>query len=207
MAGFGIYSTAGTDPKQPVVKTQKNTISTQVTDMLRDRLQQITDTQDRSKHCAMLKSLREEIPHSIKVLSGPNENLRYNCVMYAFGLEEDQEYVDLVFACPEHVHGDTKFIQFLIHTGDLDEQEHPAPGLLAIYFHNEAVRHIACLISQTRAASKWGIGELYEHDIFEVPSSYGEVVRYFSSTERDTVISRFIEFAENQGVRFDANGS
>ena len=150
----------------------------------------------------MLEALRQELQHSIAVLSGPNENLHYNCVMYAFGIEEDQEYIDRVSACPEDVHGDTTFVQFMIENGDLDEREHPAPGLLTIYFNEGRVRHIGRLISKSRVVSKWGIGHLYEHDIFDVPSNYGEVVRYFKTAERDQVLSRFVEFAEGKGVHF-----
>ena len=173
--------------------------------MLRAQLQQITDTQDLSRHRPMLEVLRQEIPHSIRMLSGPNENLRYNCVMYALGIEEDREYINLVLACPEEVHGDTAFTQFLIQNGDLDEQKHPASGLLAIYFNEGVVRHIGRLISESRVVSKWGWGQLYEHDIPDVPSSYGDVIRYFNTAERDQVVRRFIEFAESQGVRFDAS--
>lgn len=173
--------------------------------MLRAQLQQITDTEDLLRHRPMLETLRQEIPHSIKMLSGPNENLRYNCVMYALGIEEDREYIDLVFACPEKVHGNTAFVQYLIQNGDLDEQKHPASGLLAIYFNESVVRHISRLISESRVVSKWGCGHLYEHDILDAPSSYGDVIRYFKTAERDQVVRRFIEFAKSQGVRFNAS--
>lgn len=131
----------------------------------------------------MLETLRKEIPHSIEMLSGPNDNLRYNCVMYALGIEENQEYIELVYACPEDIHGDTSFVQFLIQNGDLDERKHPELGLLAVYFDEGVVRHIGRLISESRVVSKWGIGQLYEHDILNVPRSYGGIVRYFTATE------------------------
>ncbi len=173
--------------------------------MLRTRLQEITDNPDVSSHRTMLEALRQELPHSIEMLSGPNDDLQYNCVVHAFGVQEDQEYIALVLAGPQDVHGDTTFVQFMIENGDLDEREHPASGLLAVYFHEGLVRHIGRLISEFRVISKWGIGHLYEHDFFEVPSSYGEVVRYFRSAERDQVLSRFIEFAEGKGVHFGPN--
>ncbi len=172
--------------------------------MLRARLQQITDNRDLSTHRTMLETLRQELPHSIEMLSGPNDDLQYNCVVHAFCVQEDQEYIDLWHACPQHVHGDTTFVQFMIENGDLKEREHPASGLLA-YFPEGAFRHIGRLISESRIVSKWGIGHLYEHDIFDVPSCYGEVVRYSRSAERDQVLNRFIEFAEGKGVHFGAS--
>ena len=153
----------------------------------------------------MLEELRPQFRHTIQVVTEPTDDLRYNCVMYAFGIERDEEYVGLVLACPLDVHGDTLFVQYLLEKGDLTEIEEPKSGALAIYSDEERIRHIGRVTSKTRVTSKWGIGELYEHDTFDVPKSYGDNVRYFRHPGRDTIISRFIEFAEGKGVRFEGN--
>jgi len=173
--------------------------------MLRRRFQQITDNPDRTKHRTLLESLRTVHPHTVKVLTEPDDDLRYNCVLYAFEVERDSELIDLVLACPEEIHTNTDFVGYLIDKGDLVECKEPISGALVVYFHERRIQHIGRVISETRIASKWGVGELYEHDVFDVPERYGDDVRYFNGVGRDGVVERFVEFAEEKGVSFAEN--
>lgn len=168
--------------------------------MMRTRLLEITENGAPSSHGRLIEALRKETGHSIRVLTAPGDNLRFNCVMYAFGIETDQEYVRLVRACPLRVHADTAFVQFLIEDRTIVEQVDPQDGLLAVYFDDNGVRHIGRLSSESRVVSKWGMGHLYEHSPLEVPQNYGNVVRSFSAVDRSTVLDRFVVFARVNGV-------
>ncbi len=202
-----------TRKQQSMTKSRNKFCSTQKMDMLRAKLQEITDIGDVSKHPAMIEALQEEIPHTIKILNGPNDYLKYNCFMYALGLAADEEFEDLVEPLDLHIHPNKKFMRFLLENEYLDEQEDATAGSLVVYFGAKGCfevrnpEHAGRLHSETRVDSKWGIGLLYEHGIWEVPTEHGKVVRYFSPLERDRSVECFKEFAEKiEGVDFANSG-
>ena len=164
--------------------------------MLRTRLTEITENGKPESHIDLIEGLRPQHPHSIVALTDVSSDLRYNCSMYAFGIEQNQEYVDLVMALPAHIHADTKFIEFLIDRGYLAETDKPSPGLVAVYLDNGQVRHIGRLVSEARVVSKWGLGHLYEHEVLEAPSSYGDKVRFFTPPLLGEVVALFRKYAK-----------
>jgi hypothetical protein len=48
--------------------------------------------------------------------------------------------------------------------------------------------------------SKWGIGHLYQHQLFEVPESYGSKLRFFTRLSYNEAYSYFRSFAEENGM-------
>ena len=170
--------------------------------MLRVRLQDITDNIDMDTHVAQIELARQTYSHTIEILPGANDNRRYNCVMFALGIETDRVYYDMARRCPDEVHADTNFVQFLVDRGFLVEQPSPKPGLLIAYLSEGRFRHIGKLTDRCRIQSKWGIGNLYEHATFEVPISYGDAIQFFLPIEHDPVLNAFIEFAKLRGVSF-----
>lgn len=171
--------------------------------MLRTLLQEITDCPDVGTHANQIEQLRVVHPHSIKTLSGPNDDLRYNCVMFALGIETDDIYLKMLYRFPSDVHANTAFVQFLVERGDILEQARAEPKSLVVYFGKEKVEHIGRIVDDGRVQSKWGTkGHLYEHAIFEVPATYGDTVRVFTPMERLPVLKAFFEFAKARGVSF-----
>src|SRR5438046_661317 len=97
---------------------------------LRTELQKITRDRNITNHERGITVLRERVPHSIKMLTNPGDDLRYNCVMHALGIAKDKEFVSLVLRCPRTVHAGTRFLKFLKDRSTLVPVEHPTPGLL-----------------------------------------------------------------------------
>jgi hypothetical protein len=122
--------------------------------------------------------------------------------MFALGIEADPEYFAMAYHCPDHIHANTKFIQFLADRGYLIECDSRGPGVLIAYLEDSKFRHIGLVVEGGRVRSKWGIGHLYEHAPWETPVSYGSAVRVFEPMERDTVLDAFYAFAELHGVNF-----
>lgn len=170
--------------------------------MLRTRLQEITDNNHISSHPELIELARRNAPHTIEVLTRPNDNCRYNCVMFALGIEADPEYFAMAYSCPDDIHASTQFIQFLIDSGYLVESESQGPGTLIAYLDGGQFRHIGIVAKGGRVRSKWGIGHLYEHAPFEAPVSYGNTVCFFEPMEREAVLDAFFDFAELNGVTF-----
>jgi hypothetical protein len=167
--------------------------------MLRQRLHEITENGNPSSHQKLIGDLRERHSHTITALE-LDAKYGFNCVMHALDIIDHPEYVRLAFACPHDVYAGAGFVNFLIDHGYLSEKATPAPGLLAVYFDGGKFKHVGLLLSETRLESKWGIGHLYEHELFEVPISYGNDVRYFTTLSPEEAVTAFSDFAESKGV-------
>ncbi len=61
-------------------------------------------------------------------------------------------------------------------------------------------KHIGCCVEGGRLISKWGTGHLYEHEVLEVPLSYGKNVRFFKRLSFEEAFKNFARFAEDNGV-------
>jgi len=149
---------------------------------LRDVLeQQIAQNCDFGAHPARLEELRETFQHSIAMRPFDEECQDCNCVMYAldFRMSEPSTPFGRFYA-------DTEYLRWLIDQGHLVEAlEAPADGLLAVYWNGDRVKHVGVARADGSVASKWGIGFLYEHREWEVPSTYGDSIRYFISIDSD----------------------
>ena len=97
------------------------------------------------------------------------------------------------------------FAEWLLNNSFLTEvQTTPAPvGTFVMYFDSDgAFTHAGLAASDGRVQSKWGTLGLFEHDVFDVPSIYGNGVRYFGKLPYEEAIELFYDFAEENGVDF-----
>jgi hypothetical protein len=128
---------------------------------------------------------------SIKLLSAPGDDLKYNCVMFALDVLGNQQYLDLLYQLPDCIHADTNFLKFLIDQGQLVIEP---SGNLIIYSDNKKITHIGKVDVADRVTSKWGIGHLYEHAIFEIPIDYGDTFHYYQASEHFDFMSSFEKY-------------
>ena len=143
---------------------------------------------------------RAQAQHSIQVLNSPDDNLDYNCVMYALALVDCHEYRE--HARNFEVKAETPFVQYMIDCGTLVEHGDMQADDLCVYFDGATVEHIGRSISSSLVRSKWGWGrQLYEHALFEVPQTYGSAVRFYAAPERDVVLNCFVAFANMETGR------
>lgn len=151
-------------------------------DGLREALEQgIAQNLDFDSHEAKLEELREMFSHSIVMLPFDEPLQECNCVMHAmdFRMEEPSSLFGRFYA-------DTKYLRRLIDTGHLSEiYGSPENGSLAVYWNGDKVEHVGVANEDGRVVSKWGIGYLYDHEPWEVPSSYGRSIRYFAPIDPD----------------------
>lgn len=169
---------------------------------LRDLLQQITHEASIAKHSSCIEELRATFEHSISVLTTEKGNRAYNCVMYALGIESSAEYFAMSTHCPENVHASTDFLHFLYDSGTLIERHNYEQGCLVTYSHERRFRHIGRVVDGGLVRSKWGIGNLYEHQLLEVPATYGTEIRLFDELDTEDVLNAFYQYAQKKGVVF-----
>jgi hypothetical protein len=163
--------------------------------MLRDKLQELTMTQDVSQHPELLTKLSCICENTIELLASEHPIGSYTCLMHVLEFTEKPEYVEK--ASSPVAYAGAKFAQWLLDKSKLREipQVDAKESDIIFYFNGREFKHTGILRNCNRVISKWGTGHLYEHDVFEVPSSYGESVRFFSPLGYDDAYNCFSEFA------------
>ncbi|MDD4980938.1 MAG: hypothetical protein PHC54_06715 [Candidatus Omnitrophica bacterium] len=137
---------------------------------------------------------------SLKIEAVPNNpsTFQYTCHMYSLDLVNSSE-VEKIASRYKDIFPSAEFIIFLIQRNILKEKtwDERANGDIIIYFDQDKPVHSG-KIYLNKIVSKWGLANLWEHDIFEVPISYGNEVRVFASIQRSLSINAFIEFSKTK---------
>ena len=173
--------------------------------MLRKRLKQLTDNCDTSIHHELLVVLSGEIKNTIRLLDSEHPIDRYTCIVYVFNLVDDPEYVEIASFGIGRVFAGPEFVSFLLSNNYIErinENEASAEDII-IYFDQSEIKHAGKIKAKCRIVSKWGIGHLYEHGIFEVPEQYGGEVRFYRQLPKEEVLDYFVEFARHKGMIFE----
>jgi hypothetical protein len=173
----------------------------------RKRLSDITEERELEQHEELVAKLNNEHPHSIilKIKKPDGKRSNYNCYTFAFNLTDSPVYEKIANTPPYDVFANSEFCDFLLKKGILDEKkwDDTNEGDIIIYFEEGTPKH-AGKIHSDRIISKWGTGHLWEHDIYEVPISYGSEYRILSAISGDVTIGTFIEYAKSKGMTFVA---
>ena len=173
--------------------------------MLRQRLQEMTENEDIGQHEALLQNIAANHPHSIRIAQSPHPINRYTCLMHAFDFTEKSEYIAIADYRLGRVYAGAAFAHWLIENDELEEipSQEAQAGDLVMYFRDGAFKHVGLLQPNARVLSKWGIGHLYDHEILEVPESYGTDLRYYRGLSHDDAFDVFTQFAEANGIPFE----
>lgn len=173
---------------------------------LRRKIQEITDKyigHAVEKQKELIAQLSSEHTHSIllikEAIPGDPSTFQYTCHMYTFDLIGLSE-VEKIAAEHEDIFPGSDYVEFMITNKYLREKtwEEAKDGDVIIYFDNGKPSHSG-KIYRNRIISKWGLANTWEHDIYEVPISYGEQFKIYSSIEQDSSLQAFIEYAKLKG--------
>ncbi len=165
---------------------------------LREKLFEMTENVPLQEHPAHIESLRSETNHSIVVVKSEHPIERYTCGVHAFYLVEDPTYRKIATFGLGRTFAGPDFVMFLLEHQLLAQRHHASvlPNDLILYFDNGVFRHVGRMKTSCRILSKWGIGHLYEHTVWEVPSRYGNEVRYFAGPDKKASMILFIKYAK-----------
>ncbi len=162
---------------------------------LRSRLQWITDQDPRvrSTHPTLALNVAKHHSHSIRHVDPCDEGPSFNCFQFAFGLKDSTVVVDLLTTdrdqgFPLGLTFGAEFVERLI---DRELLVVDAEGDLLAYFADARPAHAGLIDEHDRVTSKWGDGHLWNHEIWEVPSSYGDCYERYSAKESGLVEEEF----------------
>lgn len=160
---------------------------------LRHKLDKLTQCHDLEKQLILMHDLQKKFNHHIKlqIKVDGNDAIKYNCFMYALNVSQSEEVKNALQLNEDSSFG-TKFIHGLINNRILLPNK---SGTVVIYFkHNKPVHAGKFSHIYKRVISKWGKGHLWEHDIFEVPYLYGNLLKLFDPAAPQIVIKEFQEY-------------
>ena len=170
--------------------------------VLRGRLQEITDrliADQVGLQVEAVARLSEAHPHCISLVEQaiPDraDTWRYTCYMYAFELHPPPRAVQQIAGAFGAIFPGSAFVNFLIdrHLDEVAPGE-VVQGDVVVYLAADSPKH-AGKVDSGAVVSKWGTAHLWRHRLFEVPSSHGDVVRFFRGMQRTDALGAFLEYA------------
>ncbi len=167
-------------------------------------MQSITESIPVNQHLEKIQDLASVTGHSIKVIDSFYPIEDYTCVVHSFQLIQDPLYVSVAEFGLGRIFAGSEFIYFLLDQSLLCECQCDSvlKDNLVMYFQNESFKHVGLALDENRVLSKWGTGHLYNHLTWEVPTSYGNKVRYFKKFSAGEGLDLFVLFAESKGLKF-----
>ena len=160
--------------------------------LFRQRLQNILTEEQSNLHETKIVQLASRFPGAfIKPVHFSSQKLQgFNCFMHVLNLVDRVE--------PNVFKQDDKKFGFLINSSffrklydadivskaSIDQLE---PNDLVVYYMGQQKMHVGRYIAPNLVESKWGIGPLFRHGLWDVPKSYGETLKYFKPPEQAKV--------------------
>ena len=165
----------------------------------------MTEVQEVTQHPALLEDIGRECLHSIRIAHSRHPIGRYTCLMHVFDFTEKPEYIAIADYGLGRVFAGVDFAHRLIEKGFLTEvsQAEAENGDLVAYFREGNFKHVGLWQPNGRVLSKWGVGHLYDHALFEVPESYGTAVRFYDALSYEAAYELFVQFAQENGIPFE----
>ena len=152
---------------------------------------------DIALHSKHVEDLRKQCAHSIKCVEDAGGN-RSDCFSYAL------EIPSKILIATDRIILVEFFSSPILKL--LKESRKSIDGGLVVYFSDDKPKHIG-VISNGRVVSKWGKNPAYNHALLEVPTAYGDKIRYYQKPPDRLITTSFIEFVRSHERYLDCKGA
>ncbi len=137
-------------------------------------------------------------PHSINLVEDVLFSYPYNCFAFAFNVVESEPIIrilkeDAFNGGRYDVKFGPDFVKKLISENFLTKDK---DGDIIIYFNEDLPLH-GGKINNDRVVSKWGVGLLWNHGVWEVPTSYGNDYERFTLTSEEDIERSFEDYYQS----------
>lgn len=109
-----------------------------------------------------------------------DKNSSFNCHAYATGIAQMPAFQALARDRANTALANSSFVSYLIERGEMRvvASQSYNPDNIVIYFNGDRPTHSARVLEKDGLLiSKWGGDEIIEHEIWEVPTIYGDVYK------------------------------
>ena len=136
-----------------------------------------------------------QLPVTLSVVSlPPIYSKNYNCFVFTFGLEKDLDFLGGKNPVQQ------EFVKYLINKNILRTKDNFSAGDFIFYKNiNGDITHGGIIKDSKRVISKWMWGPIIIHDIWDVPTSFGDTV-FFSLPLSPEIIKKEYETYKNSDV-------
>ena len=154
----------------------------------------ITNSKTFKEYSDEIERLRAAHRHDIIVFEETNrhQGVQPTCYAFALGLAENDQYREILREEPEGTRPpiDKIFVNALVSGGQLATRDAPyKKNDIVLYLVGTELKHAGTLILENgRVRSKWGPLEVHEHDMWEVPNSYGDAVNFYFAPDPSVVL-------------------
>jgi hypothetical protein len=180
-------------------------MSVELNNTLRERLEEVFEAQGWAEYLALLARVTRDFPNEIVILDSPHPIQRYTCVVHVLEFTEKPEFVAIASRGFNFVIAGPAFLHWLLEQGLLAEvaEADACEGDLVLYFDQGGrIKHAGLDRRNGRVESKWGKGGLFQHGVFEVPTSYGTTVKLFRRIPWEEALEYFRRYAKEKGILF-----
>lgn len=147
-------------------------------------------------HIPYIEDLRPRYGHTIhlaeKLTDGRRRVGQFNCYMYALGVRTSETVIRILNEQSAWMKFGKEFLTIV--RGTLTRVTEPSVGDLVLYSDPTGLQHAGKWNSDS-VLSKWGLGHVWRHGVFELPASYGDVVEVYKAIEIETVEAYFQAYA------------
>jgi hypothetical protein len=163
---------------------------------LRSALSEATQAQTAEDYHARFRATKAQFRHNVEMLPVTSPELKwFNCYAYALGVSNERRYLDLARRYQTSVLINSDFVADLLRSGELAEVQlaDVQPNDVVLYFAGDLLKHGGRVVSVKPSMvvqSKWGPHEVHEHPLLELPTDYGDRVRYFHSPTSTLILER-----------------
>lgn len=155
-------------------------------DNFRNKLHDLTTIPNREGQIMRMRGLNNEFSRSIESIEMGENN--YNCFMYALELQTNEHIKAILRANYPQLKFGSSYITELIDSKLLRED---VEGKVVIYFNGDKPMHAARRISSKLYVSKWGLGLLWQHGLYDLPSEYGDRHKFYRRSSLEAAIKLF----------------
>ncbi|MFC1824881.1 hypothetical protein ACFL9T_19405 [Thermodesulfobacteriota bacterium] len=164
----------------------------------RQKLEEATQQGFPGRHPERIAALKTDYPHHIEVQGNPNFISNDDCFLYVFKGQIPPDilkpFEHLIEEIPDLFE---EIGHKLISKGFLSLHDERRPDdRIVIYFDGEIAKHFG-RIDNDKIVSKWGKGLTWKHDLFEIPLSYGDRVKYSDGEIDSGVLKETISLEGN----------
>ena len=164
---------------------------------LRAKLDEFSDGNE-VEHYKFIEEIRGEYRHSIDRVQNQSISPTENCIMYALKLTGNSTYASIKDICKKVAAND--FGNWLLkdeHLCQIELSTSKEYDYLVYLDDDNRFVHISVIVNKQRVRSKWGCHGKYEHNIYDVPTIYGNKTKAFKMITRERAVELFKQFESN----------
>lgn len=136
-----------------------------------------------------LKNIKNDLPPELEIISlPPDYENNYNCFVYAFGLENDKDFL-----------GDNNpiqqdFVKYLLKMNSIVETNEKVGNIILYVSSNSDITHAGIMVSEDTVISKWMWGPIIKNNYHDVPSSFGDKIIFVNRLDARSIKTLYLQY-------------